>query len=173
MNKKGFTVLELLIVLAVIGLILAVMLAGFDLSRKRARDSIRVAATNNIVLALEQFRAVCRNYPDTLSLDDLDDPLYCSARSDGELAISNFLSETPRLPFEEDVLYYAAFSTASDASRCTHYHLGVELERHEDEILTTDSDRAANDTDLCLGSEDDFDGHENAEGEDFIYDIFK
>lgn len=175
MYRKGFTVLELLIVLTVIGIILAVMLAGFDLSRERARDDIRVAAVNNIVLALEQFRAECRNYPPELPFEDLDEPLFCSARSDQELALGTFLAETPRLPFNDEFILYSAFSTASNAARCTHYHVGVELENFNNDALATDSDRAGDDTNRCLGSPpgDDFDGQPNAEGEDFVYDIYK
>lgn len=52
LNKRGFTVLELLVVLAIIGLLTSIVYAPFNEARKKGRDGKRIAEMKTIQAAL-------------------------------------------------------------------------------------------------------------------------
>lgn len=66
-NIKGFTLVELLIVVAVIGILAALLTANYIGVRQRARDAQRKADLKQIQSALELYRADQGSYPTTLS----------------------------------------------------------------------------------------------------------
>ncbi|MCX6703776.1 MAG: prepilin-type N-terminal cleavage/methylation domain-containing protein [Candidatus Zambryskibacteria bacterium] len=63
--KKGFTIVELLVSIAIIGLLSAVTFSSFAQSQERARVSKRVTDIKNIQNALEFYYAVSKSYPTT------------------------------------------------------------------------------------------------------------
>jgi prepilin-type N-terminal cleavage/methylation domain-containing protein len=72
-RRKGFSLAELLVVLAVVGVITAVAFGSISLARTKARDNSRIADMKEIQLGLALYYDVNRTYPATLSiLDDSD-----------------------------------------------------------------------------------------------------
>ncbi len=63
MTDRGFTLVELLVVLSVIGLLPSVIYASFDESRAQARDRARMAELRQVQLVIEQYRAQTGSYP--------------------------------------------------------------------------------------------------------------
>ena len=61
--KKGFTLVELMIVVGVIGLLLAVAIPNYLHSTKKTRDAKRIGDLNQIKLALELYRGDHGVYP--------------------------------------------------------------------------------------------------------------
>ena len=55
--KKGFTLVELLIVVAIIGILSTLLMANFIGVRQRARDAQRKADLRQIQSALELYRS--------------------------------------------------------------------------------------------------------------------
>src|SRR6185503_10968405 len=53
--KSGFTLIEILMVISIIGFLASLMLVSFNNARLRARDAKRVAETRNILVALINF----------------------------------------------------------------------------------------------------------------------
>ena len=65
--KKGFTLLELLVTISIIGILLAIGSASFSTAQRRGRDSRRQADMKSVQKALEQYYAVETEYPDSVS----------------------------------------------------------------------------------------------------------
>lgn len=64
-NSTGFTLIELIVALAIIGFLLTVTVWSISAMRLRARDSKRVANIKEIQKALELYYADQRGYPVT------------------------------------------------------------------------------------------------------------
>lgn len=171
LDKKGFTAMELLIVIAIMLILMGLALVSLNLARERSRDNVRVAAVNEVILALEQFRSVCRNYP--AQITDLDEPQYCDNSSENELALSHFISSLPRLPGEDVLLYRSYASSPVENDRCTAFHIGIGLENSKHPALIEDDDKVASDFNElfdCKDSNDDsIDGVDTEDSA--VYDI--
>lgn len=63
---KGFTLVELLVVVAIAGILATLITANFIGVRQRARDSQRKSDLRQIQSALELYRADQGNYPTTI-----------------------------------------------------------------------------------------------------------
>jgi prepilin-type N-terminal cleavage/methylation domain-containing protein len=62
-SKKGFTLIELTVVVAIIGLLAAVLFANFNEARMQARDKVRMTSLKEVQLALELYKAQNGVYP--------------------------------------------------------------------------------------------------------------
>lgn len=67
-KKGGFTLIELMVVIAIIGILTAIVSSNFGASKAKSRDAKRVSDLAQIQLTLELFFDRCNNYPATLSL---------------------------------------------------------------------------------------------------------
>lgn len=63
--RKGFTLIEILIVVAIIGLLASVVLVGLAPAQRRGRDSRRLADLKETQNALELYYNKCGHYPGT------------------------------------------------------------------------------------------------------------
>jgi len=63
-NKKGFTLVELLIVIAIISILTALIITNIYSSRGKARDAKRISDIAQLQLALEQYFNKFGVYPD-------------------------------------------------------------------------------------------------------------
>lgn len=63
MKKNGFTLIEMLITIAIIGILSAVALFGLQGVREQGRDAKRKSDLESIRSALETYRSDCNVYP--------------------------------------------------------------------------------------------------------------
>jgi len=167
--SKGFTALELLVVLGIIGILISVALTGIDLSRKRARDNARIADVQNIILSLEQYHDTCREYPENIYATTPFTSNGCSTGTSWE----SFMSATP---LDQDGVTEYLFTgiRTSPGGRCTGYHIGTVLEQDNNKSLQADSDVDSLNDYKCDLSTGYFDGDEASlpPGQN-VYDVYK
>lgn len=80
---RGFTLLELLTVIAIIGLLAAIVMAAFGESRKKARDAARITTIKEIQKAIELYKTDKGYYP-PLKLDGTNDARSSTASCAGD-----------------------------------------------------------------------------------------
>ena len=84
-NERGFTLVELLIVVAIIAILAAIAIPNFTRYRQKSYESTIVADSKNIAIAMEAARTNCDRYPSLTSTTGpasnvpLDPPQGCSA----------------------------------------------------------------------------------------------
>lgn len=66
-RARGFTLVELLTVIAIIGILASITIASLSGARERARDAERISEVGQIALAAELYYDACKEYPATLS----------------------------------------------------------------------------------------------------------
>jgi prepilin-type N-terminal cleavage/methylation domain-containing protein len=71
MRRSGFTLIEMLVVVAIIGLLSSTMLVGLGDARRRARDARRIADLRQIQNGLENYYSTNRTYPKSEELYDV------------------------------------------------------------------------------------------------------
>jgi len=65
-TTRGFTLVELLVVISIIGLLSSIVLATINSAQSRGRDAQRIADAGLIQAALELYYGTNRRYPDSL-----------------------------------------------------------------------------------------------------------
>jgi len=70
MNKKGFTLIELMIVIAIIGILAAIAIPNFTKVRERAAERAAGATLSSLVQAMESYASMDfpGDYPQTLEM---------------------------------------------------------------------------------------------------------
>ncbi len=88
-TKKAFTLVELMIVVAIIGVLATTLLPVLQGAQERARDGGRIASLNNVATALITFNSDEGVFPtsasSTATTEDTGSPL-CLSNSDGKTA---------------------------------------------------------------------------------------
>lgn len=64
-SSKGFTVVELMVVVSIIGILSAVTFSAFSSAQKKSRITKRVSDLKQVQVALEYYYAVNKSYPNT------------------------------------------------------------------------------------------------------------
>jgi len=73
-NNEGFTLVELLVVVAIIALLASVVLASINTARAKGRDAKRFQDMHNMQVALDLYFNVNGSYPPTTCIPDSWDP---------------------------------------------------------------------------------------------------
>ncbi len=114
-NQKGFTIIELLVVIVIIGILVALALPQLFAAQARGRDTDRKNDLKNISQQLETYYNDNNAYP--ADLEDL---------------VDDYLSEVPTDPKNTDPYVYQ-YDVASDYQT---YTLTADLENDNDSSAT-------------------------------------
>lgn len=127
--RQGFTLIEILIVVAIIGILASVVLVGLGPVQKQGRDARRISDLKQVQTGLELFYAKNGHYPDaTNSITDWAS--LQSALTTGGIGVSNVPADpNPTSPYQ-----YGTNSTS--------YVLGASLEDTNNAALNGDVDGA-------------------------------
>lgn len=134
-KNKGFTVIELLVVIVIIGILSAVIIVSLTVSRAKSRDNQRIVHIQELQKALELYFSDNNSYP--TSLDALV-PNYISSLPQDPLGTVNDSGEAGLLCRANNKYCYAFFPPGLTGTK-TNYHLGANLEL-DNIILDSDID---------------------------------
>ena len=116
-GRQGFTLLELLVVISIIGILMAIGSVSFSTAQKKGRDSRRMGDMKAIQKALEECYALDNEYPQTVSPDS---SLTCV----GGTVTMNLVPDDPKNSDTDDYIY----TYSVDADPATVYCQCVKLE---------------------------------------------
>lgn len=131
MKQRGFTIVELLIVIVIIGILASITIVAYNGIQGRARDSARVSDINAIRKALEVYKSFNGEYPDENSAsweNSYTDPQNFMA------ALKPYLGKTPVDPINNTTHYYyyyrypagsSSWGVTCPAARGEYYVLGI------------------------------------------------
>jgi prepilin-type N-terminal cleavage/methylation domain-containing protein len=100
--ERGFTIVELLIVIVVIGILVAITLVAYNGIQNRARTTSAEAAAQTVVKKAEAYNAEEGVYPDAFT-----DLTGAAASETYSLAGTNITTGTPAQNEEPDVITFA------------------------------------------------------------------
>ena len=114
MKKKGFTLLEILVVIGIIMVLVGMMTASYSTAQKKARDAKRKSDLKEIQNAMEQYYSVC-SYK------------YPTAISGGIICLSPSTAIMPTVPVDPLTTPYVHNpNTATNYKICTFSNLETE-----------------------------------------------
>jgi len=137
-TKRGFTLIEILVVIAIIGILSSVVLASLATSRAKARDARRIADLEEVKKALELYYDSNGAYPPT---DVAPYPLPLVIKTGG------FIAQIPVTPAGATAYKYFggtfSGSTLDTSLPLESFILAGQLERNDAIALTGDADNRA------------------------------
>jgi prepilin-type N-terminal cleavage/methylation domain-containing protein len=127
----GFTLMELLVVMFIIGVLSTIILTGGASQLAKARDSEKISDLAEISIALELYYNSCRQYPSTLATTTTNNG--CS----GSTNFGSFMRSLPSSASEVSFEY----KTNGDALKHSDYVMKITLEK-KDKVLNDNVDDA-------------------------------
>lgn len=129
-SVRGFTLLELLVIIALVGIISSILLTMLNQSRMKTRDGRRISDIKQIQVAVALYESNKGVYP--YVLEDLLD--------------AGLMPVLPKDPVTGQNYAYFPFvgpdfsNVCTGSEACTSYHLGASLEDSGSSVLRTDAD---------------------------------
>lgn len=119
--QKGFTLVELLTSIAIIGLLGSTVIASTNISRMKSRDSYRQVATLNMMSALEFYRSQYGHFPCYGNYDSKEPGYFSSLQP---LVDAGYLSSIPKDPLNDgDYVFWYVSLTDLQTDQCGSYFL--------------------------------------------------
>ena len=98
-TKKGFTLIELIVVIGIMGVLYTIVFGSISNSKARSRDDKRISDVKEIQLALTQFFDACSQYPSGIATN-------ASCPTNPLITISSYIAQLPTDPSTGDSYHY-------------------------------------------------------------------
>ncbi len=109
-NRKGFTLIEILVVIAIVGLLSTLATSAFGSARSKSRDTKRLNDIKQIQNSLELFYSDWEYYPTSTGIILGNDDYNCLAAPGFMPAVScpvkYYMNGVPKDPFNGQYIYY-------------------------------------------------------------------
>jgi len=109
--------IEMLIVIAIIGILTALSLFGLQNTRETGRDAARKGDLQSIATAVEVFRSDCHRYPRAINFPAVGSPLRADCDGDGNN--ETYIQEMPGDPVSGNGYFYVDSTTVTYVL-CSH-----------------------------------------------------
>jgi general secretion pathway protein G len=139
--KKGFTLVELLIVISILGILVTIGLVSFRTAQARGRDTARKSDLKQIAAALELYNADYNKYPDAANGIILSCPSPNTPCTWGALDRSFtdnktvYMKVVPKDPSKGFSYFYR--TVAVDGISNLGFQLFASLENTQDTLIST------------------------------------
>jgi len=112
-NKKGFSLVELLIVISIIGVLAVIMAINFSKAQQSGRDQRRIEDLKAIQNAAEQYYMLSgsSNYPSNSSTP------WQWPISNGQIVLQNFPAD-PKNSISDGYIYTSSFNSNGGSNYC-------------------------------------------------------
>ncbi len=115
-SVRGFSLLEMLVVTAIIGLLASTMVFSYSQFVRQSHDARRKTDLENIRAALEQYRSNNNQYPATGSIDFATPGSLCDP---GGCAAGVYMQKLPQDPKTANTYWYQVSGGNNDYTLCT------------------------------------------------------
>lgn len=166
LKYRAFTLIELMVTIAIIGILSAIIVPNFTSSQAKARDAKRVSDIAQLQLALERYFDRCGEYPipDNGLPKQLSKDLTNTVCDSKGINLGSFIDKIPTPPSNSPTNYYTYTVPPEPISGLgcigTDYHLGVLLETTNSSLQeashfnSTDDPNAGSTSQWCQGGFD-------------------
>jgi len=138
-TKRAFTLIELIMVVAIISLLASIVLSSLSTARQRGSDTAKIQAVHELRSALQLYFTDNGSYP-----------------GGDQESLAGLLSAGPKKyigSIDPRIKYTGTYIDGNTCpSNCASYHLGIPLAGLDNKALTTDKDI---DTSIFRGTVDD------------------
>lgn len=140
---KGFTVLELLVVLGILTILVAMVLTGLNSARRQSDDERKVANLRTVALGLQEYFNACRQYPVNIDPSTLDSTTAACSDIPGN-KIGDIVTGAKDLKFNQSgsPYFYVALTSTVGSNQCTNYHMWTTLTGNTSGLLSQRSGKS-------------------------------
>jgi type II secretion system protein G len=131
-TPRGFTIVELLIVIVVIGILAAITMVTYANIQQRGRDSGRLSDMKAIQTALENYKTINTTYPNPTSVNaDWEESHEDNPGDFMEYLVSGgFINKVPIDPINNSAMRYRYYRYPAgyydcDATKGAYYVIGI------------------------------------------------
>lgn len=121
-KQPGFTIVELLIVIVVIGILAAITIVAYNGIQDRARDSKRQQDTDSIIKALNLYLVDNNTFPNTGGSTSIDSAWSTTADASWQTFATNIATYLKQLPADPISTPNVNFSSASNTYNYSVLH---------------------------------------------------
>lgn len=122
-SQRGFTIVELMVVVAIIGILSGIIITNLTSSKSKSRDAQRVSDVNQIQLALEQYFDRCGQYPIPTGTSNGQILLTANNGCPSGITFSSYISVIPNDPVSKTQYGYIVNSSALPTDYILHASL--------------------------------------------------
>lgn len=135
-NKQGFTFIEALVVISIIGLLAGIVLLASVNGVRKSRDAQRKKDINTMVSALEQYREAHGCYPGSAYSGTIT-----SSSGLANVLAPAYIQMVPQDPAHDGVTYYYTYDACTTRARIGARTLDIAPDEKEDSAFNAEFNR--------------------------------